>query len=50
MGTLADEYQAFRREFLFKNGRRPSLDERRTLFNYVQDEYDAGRDKCSKHY
>ena len=40
IGTLADEYQAFRREFLFKKGRRPSLEERRTLFQYVQDEYD----------
>jgi hypothetical protein len=39
IGTLADEYQAFRREFLYKRGRRPSLDERRTLFALVQDEY-----------
>ncbi|ODB95149.1 hypothetical protein A3197_17450 [Candidatus Thiodiazotropha endoloripes] len=40
IGTLADEYQAFRREFLFNNGRRPTFSERRNLFDSVQRVYD----------
>jgi hypothetical protein len=40
IGTLADEYQAFRREFLFNNGRRPTFTERRDLFESVQRVYD----------
>ena len=40
IGTLADEYQAFRREFLFKKQRRPTIAERRRLFVLVQGVYD----------
>lgn len=40
IGTLADEYQAFRREFLFNNGRRPTFTERRDLFEGARRVYD----------
>ncbi len=40
IGTVSDEYQAFRREFLFINKRRPNFDERRSIFKNVQEVYD----------
>jgi len=37
--NIYEEYFAFRREFLFNNGRRPSLVERQQLWNEVQQMY-----------
>ncbi len=39
IGTQIDEYRAFRREFLFQYGRRPSLIKRLELFKLVQERY-----------
>jgi hypothetical protein len=37
--TQYDEYQAFRREFLFTEGRRPTFQERQVIWNRVQKDY-----------
>jgi hypothetical protein len=34
-----DEYRAFRREFLFQTGRRPTLTERQNIWRAVQEDY-----------
>lgn len=39
MNTLQDEYYAFRREFLFEKGRRPTLSERQQIWDKVQELY-----------
>jgi hypothetical protein len=39
IGTQTDEYQAFRREFVFRHKRRPLLKERLALFKLVQQLY-----------
>jgi hypothetical protein len=38
-GSQFDEFRAFTREFLFTNGRRPTLQERKLIWNQVQRSY-----------
>lgn len=39
VNTQYDEYQAFRREFLYTEGRRPNLQEKQDIWNMVQKTY-----------
>jgi hypothetical protein len=39
IATLHDEYMAFRREFLFEHGRRPTLLEREGIWKTVEERY-----------
>lgn len=39
MGTRYEEYLAFRRQLLFNYGRKPTLQERRDIWDFINQEY-----------